>query len=120
MKPIKTTLTYKNGHIMDLLDKLPNYSSRDFFIKYQKYLSLYDCFFYLYDKPNEPINERVYYNEIVDLFQEVYNLEYIIDVCEIAMFNRENTETLKQSMQINYCNKKNLNCNSCEYQMYCF
>jgi hypothetical protein len=118
MKPIKTTLTYTNGSIMDLLDKLPNYSSRVFFIKYQNYLSLYDLFFYLYDKPNEPIDKRVYYNEIVDLFQKVYNLEYITDVYEIAMFNRENTETLQQSMKNNYCNEKS--CNSCEYQMYCF
>jgi len=100
-----------------LLKLLPEYSSRDFLNKYKNDISLYFVFFHLYDKPHDPINTRVYYNEIWDIYRDKYSIEYMTKMYDIALFNRENDISYKQLIYNIYCQG---NCNACENNEYCF
>ena len=107
-----------------LQNELPNYTSRKFFVKYYDYLTPYFCFYYLYGNNNnkdEPLIERVYYNDIRDRFKNIYGIDYLTYVFEIALYNLIQNKkginiTYKNLIQ-NYCEG---NCNLCERQPYCF
>ena len=86
MKPIQTKLTSPYNHNF-LQNEFPNYTSRAFFIKYYDYLTPYFCFYYLYNNKNDKIEERVYYNEIRDKFKNIYSIDYLTYVFEIALYN---------------------------------
>lgn len=100
-----------------LLKLLPEYSSRDFLNKFKNEVSLYFVFFHLYDKPHDPINKRVYYNEIWDIYRDKYSIEYMTKMYDIALFNRANDISYKQMIYKIYCQG---NCNACENNEYCF
>jgi hypothetical protein len=100
-----------------LLKLLPEYSSRDFLNKFKNEISLYFVFFNLYDKPHDPINKRVYYNEICDIYRDKYSIEYMTKMYDIALFNRANDIDYKQMIYKIYCQG---NCNTCGNNEYCF
>ena len=99
------------------INELVNYTSKEFLSKYKDNLSLYFCFMYLYNKKSEPIDERIYYNEICDIYKDKYSLEYIIKTYDVAIFNKDNTINYKQMMYKNFCNG---DCNTCPNEQYCF
>jgi len=115
---MENIFTIRKKYTNDQLQiELKNYTSREFFIKFAEYISLYFCFFYLYENPQEPINERVYYNEIVDKFKDKYSMVHITKVFAIAGYNKINTISYKQIMYNNFCHG---NCEKCESIEYCF
>ena len=79
--------------------------------------SFFIGFMYLYNKKSEPIDERIYYNEICDIYKDKYSLEYIIKTYDVAIFNKDNTINYKQMMYKNFCNG---DCNTCPNEQYCF
>ena len=97
--------------------ELNNYTSREFFIKYGEYVSIYFCFRYLYENVQESIHERVYYNEIVDKFKDKYSIDHIKKIYEVALYNKDNAITYKQIMYKIFCDG---NCNGCANIDYCF
>lgn len=115
-----TTLNTPECHMV-LQSKLPNYKSHEFFIKYNDYLTPYFCFYYLYDNQDEALNERVYYNEIRDRFKNIYGVDYITYVFEIALYNliqnKKGLNLTYKTLIQNYCEG---NCNLCEREPYCF
>ena len=100
-----------------LIKELEKYTSKDFFEKYKNDLSLKFCFLHLLERPNESINNAIYYNEIVDFYKNKYSLEHIIKIYDTSMFNKNNMLTKKQIFYKIYCNG---HCNTCEEKDYCF
>ena len=99
-----------------LLDKT-NYTSRDFFIKYQSSLSLQYVCYYLYNNLNDTIDQRVYYNEIRDYYKDKYTIEHITKMYDIAIFNRLSLLTCNKIPTPPFCDR---NCHLCEDQKYKF
>ena len=124
MNPITTIIKNKNKYSNDnifLQNELPNYTSREFFLKYNENLTPYFCFYYLYDKKDEKLEEKVYYNEIRDRFKNIYGVDYITYVFEIALYNiiqnKKGLNLTYKTLIQNYCDE---NCNLCEREQYCF
>jgi len=109
----KYTKSYNDEYFLQKLDK---YTSCEFFNKYKNYLSLYFVFFYLYYNLYEPINSRLYYNEICDYYKYYYSIEEITKIYDSAYFNKNNTITTKNIYQT-YCDRK---CNNCIYKDICY
>ena len=109
-----TSLHFSNE---TLILELKKYTSRELFIKYGKYISLYFCFYYLHDPTIENKSDQVYYNEIVYNFKDKYSIEHIKKVFDIVEFNKTNTFTYKQMMNNIYCDGL---CGECESNEYCF
>ena len=109
-----TSLHFSNE---TLILELKKYTSRELFIKYGKYISLYFCFYYLHEHQRENKSDQVYYNEIVDNFKDMYSIEHIKKVFDIVAFNKTNVFTYKQIMKNNYCDGL---CGECESNEYCF
>jgi hypothetical protein len=100
-----------------LINELEKYTSKDFFDKYKNDLSLKFCFLHLFERPNESINNVIYYNEIADFYKNKYPLEHIIKIYDTAMFNKNNGLNKKQLVYKIYCKG---DCNTCEEKDYCF
>uniref|UniRef100_A0A6C0HNR3 Uncharacterized protein n=1 Tax=viral metagenome TaxID=1070528 RepID=A0A6C0HNR3_9ZZZZ len=100
-----------------LILELKNYTSRELFIKYEKYIPLYSCFYYLHETPLENKSEQVSYNEIIDNFKDRYSIEHIKKVFDIVAFNKTNVFTYKQIMKNIYCDGL---CGECESNEHCF
>ena len=54
-------------------------------LQYQENITPYFCFRYLYNYEKENINNRVYYNEIIDKYKKSYTLEKLVETYDIAM-----------------------------------
>jgi hypothetical protein len=114
MKIISTKYTnYDDANLLKILYK---YNSRVFFHKYKKYLSLYFVFFYLYNNRNEPLNGKLYYNEINDYYKTQYNLEEITKIYDTAYLNKINDISAKNIYKV-YCDT---NCSKCLYKDICY
>jgi len=96
-----------------------NYYSSNICLKYQKNLKPYFCFRYLYNKNIENINDRVYYNNIIDYYRgenykNEYSMENLIKIYDIALkdklkINDSNYITIIKPFYIcnGICNKCN-------------
>ena len=113
MKLISTKHIYNNEYFVKLLSK---FNSRDFFYKFNKYLSLYFVFFYLYCNENETMDNKLYYNEINNYYKTQYSLEYITKIFDTVNFNKQSPISVKDIYQA-YCDRK---CNNCMYKDYCY
>ncbi len=104
-----------------LLRILQNYTAKPFFMKYREYLTPSFCFRYLYNKNTEPINDRVYYNDICDYYLESngskYTLPEIVEAYTVYEFNIKNTPLTYKDINKMYCDGK---CKNCDKQLYCF
>ena len=100
-----------------LILELKNYTSREFFIKYGKDISIYFCFYYLHYPAIENKSEQVSYNEIIDNFKHKHSIEHIKNVFDIVTFNKTNVFTYKQMMNNIYCDGL---CGECKSNEYCF
>ena len=88
---------------INLLLDITDLSFRDFYLKYKDGLSPYYVFYYLFDRPEDPMEERVHYNEIMDFYKDKYTKEHIDIAYDNAKFNR---------LTLLSCSKKgNKNCN---------
>ena len=94
----------------DILSDLTNYTSREFYNKYKNELSLYYVFLYLYDNADEPLDDRVYYNEICDFYKDKHSIKYITNIYDISMFNRRTVKICKNTVEKNKCDR---NCHLC-------
>lgn len=113
MKIISTKYNNNDDYYLKILYK---YNSSEFFNKYKKNLSLYFVFFNLHYNTNEPLNCRLYYNEIVDFYRTEYSIEDITKIYDTAYFNKMNDITSKNILQL-YCNR---DCNKCLYKDICY
>ena len=107
-----------------------NQFSEKFLIKNLKYfnsnvclesqinLSPYFCFRYLYNNITEPINNRVYYNDIINYFRKNndYNEKFvdiyvkIFDICMNERYNNKNViNEIKIQIEYNEYNDNNIN-----------
>lgn len=99
------------------MKKLPYYTSRALFEKYKSELSLKFCFMYLYNNAKDKINDRVYYNEICNIYRASYSLEHITKIYNTVEYNKQNDISYKQNIYKIYCKG---DCSTCDSQTYCF
>ena len=97
--------------------KLKSSTSRALFEKYKSDIPLKFCFMFLYNNPKDSINERIYYNEICDMYRPKYTIEHITKTYNTVEFNKKNMMNYKEFMYKNYCKGE---CNSCDLNVYCF
>jgi len=97
--------------------KLNSSTCRALFEKYKSDIPLKFCFMFLYNNPKDNINDRLYYNEICDVYRIKYTIKYITQIYNTIEFNKQNTMTYKQFMYKNYCQG---NCSTCDSGLYCF
>lgn len=100
-----------------LLKQLCKYTSCEFFYKYKENISLYFVFFNLYNNTNEPINSRLYYNDICAYYKNKYSIEHITKVFDNVYFNKINRDITSKNIYQVYCDKK---CSICPHKDICY
>ena len=103
-----------------LIDNLQFFNS-NVCLEYQKQLSPYFCFRYLYNNKTEPIKNRVYYNNIIDYFKNKKNINSgsnnnsdnssdsndYVKIYDIAMNERYNNKNIINEIKLE--NDKTIN-----------
>ena len=100
-----------------LIDNLKYFNS-NICLEYQKQLSPYFCFRYLYDNKTEPIKNRVYYNDIIEYFKNKQNtndssndsandINKYVKIYDIAMRERYNNQNIINEIKLE--NNKTIN-----------
>ena len=97
----------------DLIKNLKYFSS-NICLENQKNLTPYFCFRYLYNNITEPINNRVYYNDIIDYFRKKfeYNEKFIdiyVKIFDICMNERYNNKNVINEIKIKNAHNGNSN-----------
>jgi hypothetical protein len=95
----------------DILRNLTDYTSKQFYEKHKKDISLYYVFFHLFNQQDEPDDERITYNEICDDYKDKHSYEEIAKIYNIAMFNRLTNIKCTNVEKKKLCT---LNCHLCE------
>lgn len=85
-------LLQQNEFTEDFLIKTKPYYDSWKCLRNQSNLSIYFCFRYLYDSPDDSVDDWTDYNDVLKYFNNKYSNEYINSEYERAMKDRENLE----------------------------
>ena len=120
---------FSEKYLIHLINNEDYFSSK-LCLEYQLYLTPYFCFRYLYNNIKEPLQNRIYYNNIIDYFrnQKKFNINLvdmyvkIFDICMAERYKNIKKNIVNEIIEINDINMKkikplfscNAKCNECE------